>query len=171
MVKTLLATGALVVAVVAGGTYYLSDGFCCPLSGLCSRAPAEDADTDAEPTPGNETTPVTSPGDGCCEASCCGTPSKAALLQASTPATPAATEITVEGMDCPSCAGRLVAKLNAVAGVAKAEADLKTSKLRIAARERATVSPRALWDTVATSGFTPTRLEGPAGTFTARPRD
>src|SRR5262249_43948091 len=32
------------------------------------------------------------------------------------------------------------------------------------------VSPRALWEAVEKAGKTPTKLEGPSGTFTARPR-
>src|SRR5688572_27058321 len=48
---------------------------------------------------------------------------------------PVATTITVPDMDCEVCAGKLVKKLTAVAGVAKVEADVKTQTLTITSKE------------------------------------
>jgi len=81
------------------------------------------------------------------------------------------TVISVEDMDCPSCAKRVVGKVKEVSGVANAEADVKTSQLKVTAREGSRPSPKAMWEAVEKAGFKPTKLEGPAGNFTAKPSE
>jgi copper chaperone CopZ len=60
------------------------------------------------------------------------------------PVASAATKIIVPDMDCEVCASKLVAKLNAVAGVAKVEANVKAQTLTITPKEKETPSPKAL---------------------------
>ncbi len=85
-------------------------------------------------------------------------------------AVPAVTKITVPDMDCESCAEKLVKKLNAVPGVAKVEANVKGQTVTVTPKEKETLSPKALWETCATAGYDPTKLEGPGGVFTEKPK-
>jgi copper chaperone CopZ len=96
------------------------------------------------------------------KAGAAGTPGAAAT-------TPVATRITLPDMECESCAAKLVKKLTAVAGVAKVEADVKAQTLTVTPKGAETPSPKALWETCAAAGYDPSKLEGPGGTFTARP--
>lgn len=111
--------------------------------------------------------------EGCCKKAdakgCCAVAVKADAKEAA----PAAdvTVIAVEDMDCPSCAKKIVAKLNEVAGVAKVVADTKASKLSVTPKDKAAPSAKAMWEAVEKAGFKPTRLEGPAGKFTALPKE
>jgi Cu+-exporting ATPase len=81
------------------------------------------------------------------------------------------TVIAVEDMDCPSCAKKVVAKLNEVPGVGKVEADTKESRLTVTPKGKAAPSAKAMWEAVEKAGYKPTRLEGPAGKFTASPKE
>lgn len=85
-------------------------------------------------------------------------------------APPAPTTITVEGMHCMGCAKKISAKLYEVPGVATVQANVPASAVTIASKPEAPPSPRALWEAVERSGYKPTRLEGPGGTFTAKPQ-
>jgi copper chaperone CopZ len=80
------------------------------------------------------------------------------------------TIITVSGMDCAGCAKKVTDKLNTVAGVAKAEADLAAKTVKVTAKANATLSPKALWEAVEKADKTPTKLEGPGGMFTEKPK-
>lgn len=86
------------------------------------------------------------------------------------PAPTVATTITVPDMDCEVCAEKLVKKLNTVAGVAKVEANVKGQTLTITPKEKESPSPKALWETCAAAGYDPTKLEGPGGVFTEKPK-
>jgi len=79
--------------------------------------------------------------------------------------------IAIEDMECPTCAKKIVAKVNEVTGVAKSEADVKTQKLTVTAKDGASPSPKAMWEAIEKVGFKPTKLEGPGGTFTSKPKD
>src|SRR5262245_62144103 len=79
------------------------------------------------------------------------------------------TIIAVDGMDCPSCAKKVVTRLNKVPGVAKVVADTDASKLSVSAQDKASPSPRAMWEAVELAGFKPLRIDGPGGSFTAKP--
>jgi copper chaperone CopZ len=86
------------------------------------------------------------------------------------PAPTAAITITVPDMDCEVCAGKLVKKLTAVAGVAKVEADVKAQKLTVTPKDKETPSPKDLWEACAAAGYDPAKLEGPGGVFTEKPK-
>lgn len=85
-------------------------------------------------------------------------------------APPAATTITIEGMHCMGCAKKIAARLYEVPGVATVQANVPASAVTIGAKPETTPSPRALWEAVERSGYKPTRLEGPGGTFAAKPQ-
>lgn len=92
------------------------------------------------------------------------------LAQAVRAAEPVPTTITVEGMHCAGCAKKVATKLTEVPGVAAAQGDIATSLLTVTAKAGQSPSPRALWEAVEKSGYKPTRIEGPGGTFTAKPQ-
>jgi copper chaperone CopZ len=83
---------------------------------------------------------------------------------------PRSSRIIVPDMDCPSCAKGVVTKLSQVPGVAKAELNLKDAAVTVTPKEGKSLSPRALWEAVEQAGFRPSRLEGPDGVFTTKPR-
>ena len=85
-------------------------------------------------------------------------------------AEPSQTVITVEGMHCPMCAKRIVAKLKAIKGVAEVQADVESQVVAVAPINRHTPSPRAMWEAVEGSGFKPVKLTCPSGVFTSKPR-
>lgn len=89
---------------------------------------------------------------------------------AATAADPKPTTITVSEMDCPSCAKKIADQLAKVEGVAKAEADVKTKVVKVTAKAGHTPSPKALWEAVEKLDKTPTRLDGPGGVFTTKPK-
>jgi copper chaperone CopZ len=80
--------------------------------------------------------------------------------------------ITVDGMHCPACAKKIVRKMLAVPGVADASADAEQALVTVTAKADAprSVSPRALWEAVEKAGYTPTKLVGPWGSFTTKPK-
>jgi copper chaperone CopZ len=85
-------------------------------------------------------------------------------------ADPPPTTITVPGMCCAGCAKKIAKKLVQVVGVEKAEPDLATKSVKVTPRPRMVLSPKALWEAVETADEQPTKLQGPAGTFTAKPK-
>ncbi|HXG10129.1 MAG TPA: heavy metal-associated domain-containing protein [Gemmataceae bacterium] len=85
-------------------------------------------------------------------------------------ADPPRTTITFKDLDCPSCAKKLAARLGQVPGVAAVKTDLETKTATITPRPNQQPLPRALWETAEKAGFEPVKLEGPAGTFTDRPK-
>jgi copper chaperone CopZ len=82
-----------------------------------------------------------------------------------------ATRITVPDMDCEVCAKKAVAKLTAVAGVAKVEVNVEAHTLTVTPKDKLTPSPKALWEACVAGEQEPAKLEGPGGTFTAKPKD
>jgi copper chaperone CopZ len=82
---------------------------------------------------------------------------------------PTRTTITIEDLHCAGCAKRVVRRLTTVRGVAAAQAELKTSSVTVTPQAQRAPSPRDLWEAVEKAGFRPTKLVGPAGTFTAKP--
>lgn len=88
---------------------------------------------------------------------------------ATVPTSTGATTLTLPDMDCEVCAGKLVEKLNTIAGVAKVEADVKTQKLTVTPKEKEVPSPKDLWEACVAAGYDPSKLEGPGGVFTAKP--
>lgn len=78
--------------------------------------------------------------------------------------------ISVPDIHCAGCAKKVTTHLTAVAGVEKAEVDLNAKTFKIVAKQKATISPKALWEAVEKAGYTPNKLECPSGTFTAKPQ-
>jgi copper chaperone CopZ len=85
-------------------------------------------------------------------------------------ADPAVTKITVPDLDCPSCAKKVVAKLQAVEGVAEAKADVETKIITVTAKPKARLSALALWEACEKGGQDVSKIEGPDGTITAKPK-
>lgn len=85
-------------------------------------------------------------------------------------ADPQTTTISVQGMHCAGCASKVSTNLQAVSGVQKASADAAKSLAMITAKSNASPSPKALWEAVEKAGYKPTKLVGPAGTFTTMPK-
>lgn len=82
----------------------------------------------------------------------------------------ASTTISVEGMHCAGCASKVAKKLEAITGVAKAQVDAEKSVATVSAKPSANPSPKAMWEAVEKAGYKPTKLVGPAGTFTSKPK-
>lgn len=85
-------------------------------------------------------------------------------------AEPQVATITVQGMHCAGCAAKVTRKLQAVAGVEKAQVDAAKGTAVVTVKADATPSPRALWEAVEKAGYKPARLVGPTGTFTVKPK-
>jgi copper chaperone CopZ len=85
-------------------------------------------------------------------------------------ADPKPTVITISNMHCDGCAKKVTDQLVTVVGVAKAEADVAAKTVKIIPKANATVSPKALWEAVEKADKTPTKLQGPGGTFTEKPK-
>ncbi|MBI2806348.1 MAG: heavy-metal-associated domain-containing protein [Planctomycetes bacterium] len=83
---------------------------------------------------------------------------------------PAYTVITVEKMHCEGCAKRIAGKLYEVPGVDKIQVDVKQKILWVHPKAGVQPSPRGLWEAVEKGSDTPVRLQGPYGTFTAKPK-
>lgn len=84
-------------------------------------------------------------------------------------ADPPATTITIPEMDCASCAKKVGTKVGEVTGVAKVEYSVEARTLKVTPKAGATLAPKALWEAVEKGGKDPSKLEGPAGTFTTKP--
>lgn len=94
----------------------------------------------------------------------------AAFAGGQPPADPVPTKLTVPGLDCVSCAKKAGDKLYAVPGVGEVKVDLKAKLLIVTPKSGAVVSPRSLWEAVEKAGYEPTKLEGPGGNFTTKPK-
>lgn len=77
--------------------------------------------------------------------------------------------ITVEGMHCEMCAKALTKKLQAVKNVASVKVDVKSGKATVVPAARVNISAKLLWEAIEAADYTPTKLEGPSGTFTKKP--
>jgi Cu+-exporting ATPase len=80
------------------------------------------------------------------------------------------TTIDVKGMHCPSCAKKIVTGLQKIAGVQAAQTDVEQGTLSVTPKDKQAPSPRALWEAVEQAGYTPTKLQGPSGIFTSKPK-
>lgn len=85
-------------------------------------------------------------------------------------AEPQLATITVQGMHCAGCASKVTRKLQAVPGVDKAQVDAAKGTAVVTLKSDAAPSPRALWEAVEKAGYKPTRLVGPTGTFSVKPK-
>lgn len=84
-------------------------------------------------------------------------------------AEPASTTVTIPEMECASCAKKVGGKVTEVPGVAKVEYSVEARILKVTHKPGETPSPKALWEAVEKGGKDPSKLEGPAGTFTKKP--
>ena len=80
------------------------------------------------------------------------------------------TVITIDGMHCEGCAKKITKKLKAVKDVASATADMKSGKVTVVPAKSKSASAKLLWEAVEAASYTPTKLEGPGGTFTKKPK-
>jgi copper chaperone CopZ len=98
----------------------------------------------------------------------------AALLLVSTVARAetkvAYTTIHVQNMHCADCAKQIARKLYALPGVVEVRADVPKNIAYVVPQKDKTLAPRAMWEAVESAGFAVARLEGPQGTYTAKPR-
>jgi copper chaperone CopZ len=87
--------------------------------------------------------------------------------QAASPVT--YTTIHVHDMHCGECAKKIARKLYAIPGVVEVRADVGKNVAFVVPQKDKTLSARSLWDAVESAGFNVARLEGPQGTFVAKP--
>ena len=83
---------------------------------------------------------------------------------------PVPTKISAPDVDCEVCAKKVIAKLNAVPGVAKVEPDFEAHTLTIIPKAGEAPSPKSLWEAGVAGGQDPAKLEGPGGVFTSTPK-
>jgi copper chaperone CopZ len=85
-------------------------------------------------------------------------------------AEPQPTTISIPGLHCMSCAKKVAGELYKVSGVATVQADIKTKILVVIPKEGIVLSPKAIWEAVEKTEESPTKLTGPSGTFSAKPK-
>lgn len=78
--------------------------------------------------------------------------------------------ITITGLHCSSCSKKVKSKLEQVANVKLADVNHKTGVAKVTAKEGANPSPKLLWEAVEQAEAKPTKLEGPEGVFTSKPK-
>lgn len=79
------------------------------------------------------------------------------------------TSITIKGMHCAGCAKKVTKKLKTVSNVKFATVDSEKGTATVVPDDSKEVSPKALWEAVENTGYKPTGLKGPGGTFTSKP--
>ena len=94
----------------------------------------------------------------------------AAYSNAADKAVPVATTITIAGMHCGTCAKKVTNKLQALPNVMSAKVDVQTSLASVTPQKDKNLSPRMLWESVEAAGYQPTKIDGPSGTFTTKPK-
>ena len=80
------------------------------------------------------------------------------------------TTIHVHDMHCADCAKQIARKLYALPGVVEVRADVPKNIAYVVPQKDKTISSRAMWEAVESAGFKVARLDGPQGTYTAKPR-
>ena len=83
---------------------------------------------------------------------------------------PPSTSILVPKMHCMGCAKTMAAELYKVPGVGQVLAKVESTTMTVRAKTGQTASPRSLWEAVEKAGYQPSRLEGPNGVFTNKPK-
>lgn len=102
---------------------------------------------------------------------CTGAQSAPAAEKASAAATeiklaPNETAIYVGDMHCAACAKKISGKLFRVKGVMKVRTNVKQHVAIVTPQSKKVVDVKAAWKAVQSSGFEPTKLVGPEGSFT-----
>src|SRR5262245_36530591 len=80
-----------------------------------------------------------------------------------------ATVISIPGLHCDGCGKKVAAKVMEIRGVESVFASMQTKTVNVTPKAGASLSPKALWEAVEKANKTPTKLEGPNGTFTSKP--
>ena len=83
---------------------------------------------------------------------------------------PSLTRITIPDMHCAGCAKTITKTLQAMPGVAQANADFKTRLAYVKPMPQTVLSPKQLWEAMEKINQKPSKLEGPSGTFTSKPQ-
>ncbi len=89
---------------------------------------------------------------------------------AQNPAPAPSTSILVPKMHCMGCAKKMATELYKVPGVGQVLVSVETTTMTVRAKDGQTAAPRGLWEAVERAGYQPTRLEGPSGVFTGKPK-
>lgn len=79
------------------------------------------------------------------------------------------TTVTVEDMTCGGCAKKVQQYVAKVSGVEKVEPDAKTHTVKVFPKANTKVSSKALWEAIEKAGYTPSKLDGPSGSFKEKP--
>ena len=79
------------------------------------------------------------------------------------------TTIRVHNMHCDECAKKIARKLYAIPGVVEVRADVNNNIAYVVPQKDKSLSARTMWEAVESAGFAVARLEGPQGTYTAKP--
>lgn len=83
---------------------------------------------------------------------------------------PASTSILVPKMHCKGCAQTMATELHKVPGVGQVFVKLETTTMIVHAKDGQAPSPRGMWEAVERAGYQPSRLQGPGGVFTNKPK-
>lgn len=84
-------------------------------------------------------------------------------------AEPAPIIVTTEAIHCPNCVKKVVANVSKVRGVAKVQVNMEKGIITVALQGPQLPAPRVIWEAVERADVKPVRLQGPVGTFTAKP--
>jgi copper chaperone CopZ len=79
------------------------------------------------------------------------------------------TTIHVHNMHCDECAKKIARKLYAIPGVVEVRADVNNNIAYVVPQKEKALSARTMWEAVEAAGFAVAKLEGPQGTFVAKP--
>jgi len=79
------------------------------------------------------------------------------------------TVVSIKGMHCVSCAKKVTKKLQAVTNAKTVKTDAEKGEALIVAVEGKSISPKSIWEAVEATGYKPTELKGPDGTFKTKP--
>lgn len=93
-----------------------------------------------------------------------------ALVGSAGAAEPVPTTISIPEMHCGGCAKKVTTKLTELPGVAHAEADMKAKTITVIPKPGAVLSPKGVWEAVEQAGQVPTKLTGPGGSHTVKPK-
>lgn len=80
------------------------------------------------------------------------------------------TKVGLTELHCNGCMKKLATQLGGVSGVGEVRGDLATKTIFVRHKPGMNPSPRAMWEAVEKADHSIIQMQGPAGTFTAKPR-
>jgi len=80
------------------------------------------------------------------------------------------TVITCSHIEDEGCIESLKTELMKVEGVASVKGDIPKKTVTVTPKSGVVLSPKALWEAADKSGEKPTKLDGPSGLFTSKPK-